>query len=373
MTHTVPARRLLLKTGVTAGLAGILAGRQAPAFAKGQVRWRMGMAWTKTAPGYTTPVIALANFVNTASQGEFQIDYFGAGEVVPAMQTFDAALDGTLDCGHGYPSYWAGKSIAMNLAMSMPFGTTAQEKNAWLQFGGGQELLDKLYGRFGAKFLPLGNCGTQPMGWFRNEIRSLDDLKGLKFRVTGLAGQILAECGVAVVGMPTGELLQAMQSGAVDACELTGPYVDSSLGIQRVAKNYYFPGWHEPEGLFDLIINLDAWEQLRPEHQEMLKVGAYYANSVMLNEMTARNGAAFEELRDKHGVQARLLPADVLQRLHDISRDVLSKTYGADPQAREIRDSLQAFLGKVAPYSEYSELLYMQNRARLAGRDALLA
>ena len=371
MKTTLDTRRRLLKTGAAAGLAGILAARQGPALAKNTVRWRMGMAWTKTAPGYTTPVIALADFVNKASQGEFQIDYFGAGEVVPALQTFDAVLDGTLDCGHGYPSYWAGKSIAMNLAMSMPFGTTAQEKNAWLQFGGGQELLDKLYARFGAKFLPLGNCGTQPMGWFRQEIRSQDDLKGLKFRVTGLAGQILAECGVAVVGMPTGELLQAMQSGAIDACELTGPYVDSSLGIQRVAKNYYFPGWHEPEGLFDLIINQDAWEALRPEHQEMLKVGAYYASGVMLNEMVAKNGIAFEELRSKHDVQARVLPPEVLQRLHEISLGILDKTYGADPSAREIRDSLQAFLGKAAPYSEYTELLYMQNRARLAGRGTL--
>ncbi|SPU49670.1 extracellular substrate-binding protein [Bordetella trematum] len=245
-TSPLSTRRRLLQAGAATGLGAILATGSAPAVARGKVRWRLGMAWARNAPGYTTPVVALAEFLSKASGGDFELELFGAGEVVPPLQTFDAVLDGTLDCGHGYPSYWAGKSIAMNLAMSMPFGTTAQEKNAWLQYGGGQEVLDKVYERFGAKFFPLGNCGVQPMGWFRNPIHSPDDLRGLKFRVTGLAGQVLRECGVAVVTMPVGELLQAMQSGAVDACELTGPYIDTTMGIQRAAKNYYFPAGTNP-------------------------------------------------------------------------------------------------------------------------------
>lgn len=361
-------RRRLLQAGGTAGLGAILASHTAPAFARSRVRWRMGMAWAKSAPGYTTPVMAFANFLNKATNGDFQIELFGAGEVVPALQTFDAVLDGTLDCGHGYASYWAGKSAAMNIIMSMPFGVTAQEKNAWLEFGGGQEAVDKVYERFGAKFFPLGNCGVQPMGWFRNEIRSLDDLKGLKFRVTGLAGQVLRECGVAVVTMPLGEVLQAMQSGAVDACELTGPYIDTTLGIQRVAKNYYFPGWHEPDGQFDLFINLDVWKKLSPQYQELVRVGAYHANTVMLNELVAKNGKAFDALRAQHGVQPRILPGNVIKRLHEITGDVLSKAYDKDPLARAVRVSQESFLKTVAPYTEYSELLFLESRAANAGR-----
>lgn len=361
-------RRFLLQAAGSAGLGAILASRSAPAYARTRTRWRLGMTWAKTAPGYTTPVVAFADFLKKATNGDFQIELFGAGEVVPAMQTFDAVLDGTLDCGHGYPSYWAGKSVAMNLVMSMPFGTTAQEKTAWLQYGGGQAVVDKVYERFGAKFFPMGNCGVQPMGWFRKEINSLNDLKGLKFRVTGLAGQVLQELGVAVVSMPVGELLQAMQSGAVDACELTGPYIDTTLGIQRVAKNYYFPGWHEPEGQFDLFINIDTWEKLSPQYKELVRVGAYYANQVMLNELVARNGKAFEELRTQHGVQARFLPKEVLQSLHKVTQDVLAKAYDSDPLAREVRQSLQDFLKYAAPYSEYSEMPLLESRMTLSGR-----
>lgn len=367
-TSPLSTRRRLLQAGAATGLGAILATGSAPAVARGKVRWRLGMAWARNAPGYTTPVVALAEFLSKASGGDFELELFGAGEVVPPLQTFDAVLDGTLDCGHGYPSYWAGKSIAMNLAMSMPFGTTAQEKNAWLQYGGGQEVLDKVYERFGAKFFPLGNCGVQPMGWFRNPIHSLDDLRGLKFRVTGLAGQVLRECGVAVVTMPVGELLQAMQSGAVDACELTGPYIDTTMGIQRAAKNYYFPGWHEPEGQFDLFINLDTWNELPPRYQELVRVGSYYANTVMLNELVARNGQAFETLRKEHGVQPGVLPDAVLDRFYVVTGQILERAYDSDPLAREVRQSLQTFLAHCAPYSDYADLRYLQQRARLAGR-----
>lgn len=371
MNKIIPTtRRKLLKTAAAGGMLGILSSMTAPAYAKSKIRWRMGMAWSKNAPGYTTPVIALADFVNKASNGDFQIEVFGSGEIVPGSQTFDAVLDKVLDCGHGYPSYWAGKLPAMNLVMAMPFGTTAQEKSAWLQYGGGQELLDKVYGKLGMKFFPLGNCGIQPMGWFRKEITSLDSLKGLKFRVSGLGGKVLSECGVAIVGLPIGEVLQALQSGTLDATELTGPYVDSSLGVQRVAKNYYFPGWHEPEGQFDMFINLDAWKKLPAQYKELVRVGAYYANNIMLSEMVAKNGKSFEELRVRDGVQARVLPPDVLKRLYEITNDILASGYGSDPLFREVRDSLQGFLKHAAPYSELSEMLYMQTRATLSGRKA---
>jgi len=350
------------------GMAGILACGTAPAYAKARIHWRMGMAWAKTSPGFTTPVLALADFVKKASGGDFEIEIFGAGEIVPPMQTFDAVIDGTIDCGHGYASYWAGKAVGLNLIMSMPFGTTAQEKNAWLQYGGGQELADKIYGRLGAKFFPCGNCGVQPMGWFRNEITSLDSLKGLKFRVTGLPAQVLKECGVTVVSLPAGELLQALQSGVIEAAEMTGPFVDQSLGIQRVAKNYYFPGWHEPEGQFDLFINARVWEKLPENYKELVKVGSYYANTVMLNEMVAKNGKALQELRSKQGVMPRQLPKDALKRFYQVTNDILGSVYEKDPLGRDVRDSLRSFLAHTAPYSELTEMMFMSTRASLAGR-----
>src|SRR5690606_9277630 len=362
-------RRSLLKASSMLAAVGVGAGVAAPAIAQKKVRWRMGLCWPKNAPGLATPAIRLSEFIKKATNGEFEIELYGAGEMVPALQTFDAVLDGTLDCGHGYPSYWAGKSPAMNLIMSTPFGMNAQEKTAWLFYGGGLDIIDKVYRDFDAKFLPLGNCGIQPLGWFKNEIKSLQDLQGLKFRVSGLCGEVLRECGVAVVGLPAGEILQALQSGALDGAELTGPFVDQSFGLHRVAKNYYFPGWHEPEGQFELCINAGAYEALSDQHKELLRVGAYYAHTQMLSEIVAHNGPGFKRLQEEEGVKARLLRADVLKRFSQISKDLIAADVEKSRAAKEVWTSIEGFLESNATYSEWSEGLFMNVRAKMANRE----
>ncbi len=363
------SRRNAMKATSILAAAGVGASVASPALAQRKVRWRMGLCWPKNAPGLATAPILLAEFMKRVTNGQFEIELYGAGEMVPALQTFDAVLDGTLDCGHGYPSYWAGKSPAMNLVMSTPCGLNAQEKTAWMYYGGGIEIIDKIYREFGAKFLPLGNCGIQPLGWFKREINSLEDLKGLKFRVSGLCGQILRQCGVAVVGLPAGEILQAMQSGALDGAELTGPYVDHSFALHRVAKNYYFPGWHEPEGQFDMFINSKAYDALSDQHKELLRVGAYYAHTQMLSELVAHNGAVFEQLRKENGVQARILPTDVLKRFAELSTDILNTESAKSAPTKELWQSLDKFLKTNAPYSEWSEGLFLNVRAQMAGRQ----
>ena len=259
-------RRDFLKTASTSGavIAATAAAASSfpkPSLAQGIMKWRMGTTWPKNFPGLGTGANKLAEFIGAASGGRLQVDVYGGGEIVPPFETMDAVASGTLEMGHGAPYYWKGKEPATQFIASMPFGLNVIEQNSWLQFGGGQELADKVYEKLGCKFFASGNTGVQMGGWFNKEINSLEDYKGLKMRIPGLGGEVVKAAGGNVVNLPGGEIPAALQSGAIDATEWVGPYNDLAFGLYKSAKFYYYPGWHEPATLLDNFINLTAWSR----------------------------------------------------------------------------------------------------------------
>jgi TRAP-type mannitol/chloroaromatic compound transport system substrate-binding protein len=289
------------------------------------------------------------------SDGRLQVRVYGAGEIVPAFEVFDAVSQGVAEMGHGAAYYWKGKIPASVFFATVPFGLTAQEINGWLHFGGGLELWREVYAPFGVLPLAGGNTGTQMAGWFNREINSLEDIKGLKMRIPGLAGEVFAAVGGTSVRIPGGELYTSMQTGVIDATEWVGPYNDLALGLHEVAKYYYYPGWHEPGPSLEFIVNREAWDTLPPDLQAIVTAAARATNQNMLDEFTARNNAALRELIDRHGVQLRRLPDEVLLALARETDRVLERYVESDPLTRRVYESFRRFRDAVKAYHEISE------------------
>lgn len=325
-------------------------------------RWKMVMAWPKNFPGLGTSAEVFAKNVNSMSNGRLQIKVYGAGELVPAFEVFDAVSQGTAEMGHSSPYYWKGKVTASQFFTTTPFGMTALEMNSWMEYGGGQELLQELYAPFNLVVFPIGNSGIQMAGWFNKEINSVGDLKGLKMRIPGLGGEVLARAGGTPVMLPGGEIFTALQTGTIDATEWVGPYNDLAFGLHKAAKYYYYPGWHEPGSLIELLINKDAYAQLPDDLKVIVQVAAQATNQHLLSEMTARNMRALKELQDRHGVQLKALPDDVLQHLKVISADVLEEVAASDAMSKKVYASLKDYAQDIKDYHEVSEQAFLNAR-----------
>ena len=324
--------------------------------------WRLVMTWPRNYPGLGTAPENFAQAVEAMSGGRLKIKVSGAGEVVPAMGVFDAVARGAVEMGHGAAYYWKGKIPAAQFFTAVPFGLNAQEMNSWLHYGGGIELWREVYEPYNLVPFAGGSTGVQMAGWFRDEIKSVADLKGLKMRIPGLAGEVFQRLGGVPITLPGGELYTAMQTGAIDATEWVGPYNDLTFGLYKVAKHYYYPGWHEPGAILEFIINKEAWDQLPADLQAIVTYAARAINQDMLDEYTSRNNQALAELVDKHGVQLHRLPADVMAQLKQTSAQVIDEIVTKDPLAKRVYDSFKAFQDNVQPYSAVSEQAFMQAR-----------
>ncbi|MTI50577.1 MAG: TRAP transporter substrate-binding protein [Alcanivorax sp.] len=332
--------------------------------------WKLVTAWPKNYPGLGTGANRFAERVTAMSGGRLTIKVHGAGELVPAMGVFDAVRDGSAEMGHSASYYWKGKHPATPFFTAVPFGLTAQELNSWVNFGGGQELWDELYGEFGIKPLPCGNSGTQMAGWFRKEINSLDDIKGLKIRAPGLAGEVMQRIGATPVQMPGGEVFTSMQTGALDAADWVGPYNDLTFGLHKVAKYYYYPGWQEPGAMLELMINKEKWDALPEDLQAIVKSAAEAENQHIYDEFTARNAEALKQLVDEHGVELRRLPDEVLQALEKTSQEAVEDLVAGNDQARRIYESYRDFRDSVMPYIAVAEQSALNVRSMVLGQKA---
>jgi TRAP-type mannitol/chloroaromatic compound transport system substrate-binding protein len=286
------------------------------------------------------------------------------------MGVFDAVRDGSAEMGHSASYYWKGKHPATPFFTAVPFGLTAQELNSWVNFGGGQELWDELYGEFGIKPLPCGNSGTQMAGWFRKEINSLEDIKGLKIRAPGLAGEVMQRIGATPVQMPGGEVFTSMQTGALDAADWVGPYNDLTFGLHKVAKYYYYPGWQEPGAMLELMINKEKWDALPEDLQAIVKSAAEAENQHIYDEFTARNAEALKQLVNEHGVELRRLPDEVLQALEKTSQEAVEDLVAGNEQARRIYESYRDFRDSVMPYIAVAEQSALNVRSTVLGQKA---
>lgn len=325
-------------------------------------QWKLVTTWPKNFPGLGTAPENFAKNVERMSNGRLKIKVFGAGQLVPAFEVFDAVSQGTAQIGHGASYYWKGKVPASVFYTAVPFGLNAQEMNAWLQYGGGLELWRELYAPFNLIPFAGGNTGVQMAGWFNREINSIADLKGLKMRIPGLGGEVFTRAGGTSINLPGGELYTSMQTGVIDATEWVGPYNDLAFGFHQVAKYYYYPGWQEPGPTLELIINKAAYESLPADLQAIVEVAAAAANQDMLNEYTARNNAALIELVEKHGVQVKKLPDDVLAEFKRLSGEVVEELASEDPLSRRIAESMKAFAIQAKAYHGISEEAYYNAR-----------
>ncbi|MGR9117197.1 MAG: TRAP transporter substrate-binding protein [Gammaproteobacteria bacterium] len=334
-----------------------------PAKAATKFKWKMVTAWPKNFPGLGSNANLLADMITRMSGGRIEVKVYGAAELVPAFEVFDAVSKGTAEMGHSGAYYWKGKAEAAQFFSAVPFGLTAQEMNAWLYYGGGLELWRELYKPFGIIPAPTGNSGVQMAGWFNREIKSVADLNGLKMRIPGLGGEVLRRAGGTTVNMPGGELFTSLQNGTLDATEWVGPYNDLAFGLHKAAKYYYYPGWHEPGSTIEAIINQKAFEALPKDLQEIVLTACKAANMDMISEYTARNNQALDTLINKHKVKVLALPDEVLKKLKQISDEVVAELASQDSNANKIYTSVSEFRKQVTRWGDISELAFLKARS----------
>ncbi|WP_236629877.1 TRAP transporter substrate-binding protein [Pseudohaliea rubra] len=330
-------------------------------------QWKLVTTWPKNLPGLGAAPETFARLVGEMSNGRLSVRVYGAGEIVPALGVFDAVSGGVAEMGHGAAYYWKGKIPAAVFFTAVPFGMTAQEMNGWLHYGGGEALWRETYAPFGVVPFAGGSTGVQMAGWFNRELNSRDDLRGLKMRIPGLAGEVFTAAGGTAVNIPGGEIYTSMQTGVIDAVEWVGPYNDLALGLHEVAEYYYYPGWHEPGAMLEFIVNADALATLPDDLKAIVRHAARATNQDMLDEFTARNNAALENLVTRHAVKLRRLPDDVLALLEEKSREVLAKLVAGDPMARKVYDSYGDYLEAVRAYHGISEQAYINARSEVLG------
>ena len=354
---------VLLTAGCGGSDPGITAQSVEP---KQAIKWRMVTTWPKNLPGLGTAPERMAENIRMMSQGRLDIKVYGAGEIVPALEVFEAVSQGTVQMGHGAAYYWKGKVPIAQFFTAVPFGLTAQEMNGWLLHGGGLELWRELYARYNLFPIPGGNTGVQMAGWFNREINSLEDLKGLKMRIPGMGGEVFEKAGGTAVNLPGGEIFTSMQTGVIDATEWVGPYNDLAFGLHQVAKYYYYPGWQEPGPTLEVLINQNAWQSLPEDLQAIVKTAALAANTDMLAEYTARNNSALRELIDQHHVELRRLPDDVLNEIRMVSEQMIQEMVNGDDDelSRRIYESWRRYRDDVVAYHEISERAYINARSK---------
>ena len=303
-------RRFIQNAG--AGLAGGLVAPPAIAQSQPAVHWRLASSFPKSLDTIFGAADILARRVSESTGGRFQLRVFAGGEIVPGLQVLDAVQNGTVECGHTAPYYYIGKDPAFAFATALPFGLNARQQNAWMYYGGGAEAVAGLFKEYGCVQFPAGNTGAQMGGWFRKEIRTVDDLKGLKFRIGGLGGMVLARLGVVGQQLAGADIYPALERGTIDAAEWVGPYDDEKLGFNKVARFYYYPGWWEGGPQLSLVVNARKWAELPRAYQSAFEAGCAEANLHMLARYDAKNPEALRRLVAS-GTQLRAFPRPVLE------------------------------------------------------------
>lgn len=326
----------------------------------------MVSAWPKGAPGVGVNAQRFADRLAVLSDGRLRLRFFAAGELVPPFEALDAVVQGTADLAHATPYYWVGKSPALHFFTGVPFGLTATEFSAWLAFGGGQALWEEVYESLGVVPFYAGSSGTQAGGWFNREIETPDDFRGLKFRISGLGGEVLRKLGAIPVVTPPGEIAPALASGAVDGADWIGPWNDIAFGLQKFAKYYYMPGFHEPGPSLEVIFNRDRFQTLPADLQAVVRAAVAATAQETLADFTYHNVETYTELATKYGVEVRRFSDDVVRALGEATREVMTELAESDTMTRKVYDSYRAFLANAAAYASHAEQGFLNMRS-LAG------
>ncbi|MCB2170258.1 MAG: ABC transporter substrate-binding protein [Deltaproteobacteria bacterium] len=358
----------LAATGAVAAAAGLAGcGQEKKEEAKGPAvqpkktyEWKMVTTWPPNLPVLQTGAERFAKRVGEVTDGQLKIEVFAGGELVPPLGVFDAVSEGTVECGSGASYYWAGKVPAAQWFAAVPFGLNAQGINAWFYSGGGLQLWEEVYAPFNVIPRPQGNTGVQMGGWFRKDMNTIDDFKGLKMRIPGLGGKVISKAGGTVVLLPGGEIFTSLERGVIDATEWVGPMHDLRMGFYKAAKNYYYPGWHEPGTCLEVMFNKKAYESLPLEFQHILDAVAAETNMWSLSEFEAGNGAALQTLISEHNVNLVRFPEPLLDELRKLAKETLEEEAEKDPMSRKVNEAFKKFKaqwgvwGSVADNAYYS-------------------
>ena len=356
--------------GVAAGVAGTTLLNQnkkeqnlsAPAINQDRIEIAMVSTWPRDFPGLGTGAQRFAQRLSDVSDGRIQVTYYAAGERVGAFDSFDEVASGNAQAYHAADYYWKGKHPGWAYFTAVPFGLSYVEMNAWISWMGGQQLWDQLAGEFGLKCLPCGNTGVQWGGWFNKEINSAEDLKGLKMRIPGLGGDVMAKLGASPVSLPGGQIYENLVSGAIEATEWVGPWNDEAMKFYEAAKYYYYPGMHEPASQLAAGFNASFWGTLSTTDQNLIMAVAQAENDNIMAEYNAKNGAALERLVNDQGVVVREFNEDVYAAFGRGSEEVYAEVVEHSALARQIHDSMLAARKTVGEYQQLNDVEYVLKR-----------
>jgi len=332
---------------------------QAPAVVTNQtVKWKMVTTWPPGLPVLQTGADRLAKRIKELTDGRLEIEVFAGGELVPALETFQAVSDGTVQCGSGASYYWAGKEPATQWFAAVPFGMNAQGMQAWFHGGDGLALWEETYAPYNVVPRPGGSTGVQMGGWFNKKINTIDDYKGLKMRIPGLGGKVVAKAGGTVVLTPGGEIFTNLERGVIDATEWVGPLHDLRMGFYQAAKYYYYPGWHEPGTYLEVIFNKQAYEALPKDVQLIIDAACMESEAWTLAKFDSQNGAALQELIFKHNVELVKFPDEVLNALREMAIEVVEEEAAKTAIATKVNESFKKFQKIVGTWGSVSERAY---------------
>jgi TRAP-type mannitol/chloroaromatic compound transport system substrate-binding protein len=355
-------RELLLGAASVAAASSL----PAPAIAQGIKELKLMTGWApEKMTGLQTSAERLAQSITTLSEGRLSVKVYPAGTLVHAFEVFDAVGAGVADMYHASDYYFGAKSSALYFFCAVPYGMTADEVSSWIQFGGGQALWDEVDAQFNIKPLMALNTGVQMGGWFTKEINHPADYKGLRYRMPELGAEVLRRMGATVVTTPGSEIVGALQSGAIDASEWVGPWMDMELGLDKAADYYYYPGFHEPGSNNTLGINKALWEALAPSERALIEAAAHAEVTRSLAEFNAENVKALRQLRADERIKIRRFNDELIKTFGKLSKEVLADAAANDPLTRKVYDSYMAFLAGVMDWGELSETGYRDTR-RLA-------
>ncbi|WP_339632110.1 TRAP transporter substrate-binding protein [uncultured Sneathiella sp.] len=360
-------RRKFLTGAAIAGAGVAAAPFAAPAIAQERQEITVVSTWPRDFPGLGISAQRLCARITEISEGRLTVNYFAAGERVGAFDSFDEVASGNAQAYIGADYYWKGKHPGFAYFTSVPFGMTTVEWNAWIKFKGGQELWDEMSGEFGLKALPCGATGTQMGGWFNKEVNSAADFKGLKFRMPGLGGDVLAKLGASVVSLPGGQIYENLVSGAIDATEWVGPYNDYFLKFYEAAKYYYYPGMHEPGGGLAFGMNKSWWEGLSQHDKNLITVCCMEEHAAQYEEAQALNGEYLKKMINENGIILKEFSDDVYDAFGEAAVEVFEETRAHSALANKIDESFQVNLREIGGYQKIAEVAFSNKRNRVLG------
>jgi len=327
--------------------------------------WNLVTSWPPRLPGLGLGAEHIAERIGEASNGRLKVKVYAGGELVPALEVFDAVSRGTAQMGHDASYYHRGKVPAAQYFTAIPFGMNANEMNAWLYYGGGMQLWQEFYAQYNLVPFAGGQTGVQMGGWFNKEINSVEDLAGLKMRIPGLGGEVMQRAGVTQITLPASEIFTSLQTGAIDAAEWVGPYNDVSLGLHKAARYYYYPGWQEPGPMVELIVNQDAWNTLPDDLKAIVEITCQAINLDTQAEYNYGNAMALHQLKNDANVEVRPFPDDVLALIHKLSMEAVDELSAQDEWSARIQKSFFDFLEVSAENQLISEQAFLNARAAL--------